>query len=441
VNGSALVPRPVSQRGLSLIEIMLALALGLLVSLIIGGIFTATSKSHRVQSQLARLQEEGRFAMTRIGADLRMANTHYCSNSGGVASETAQHIFLDRLRSPRVYAKYFNTTAAPLADLSTPWGGSYPALPATAYALPSFLFMRGYDCGLRSCAPTSPPASIAGMSSRVPGTDVLTMRYLDASLGWALRGDSKIIENNQGEVAHTRIVPGRGEPELTTFKPGHLGMLADCSQAQVFAVVGNPEFVPDAHANFIPPMATPADTEARFFDFTTGFRTVTYFVKMIQEISEAGPVSQGALIRCDAPAAKNEPACTELARGVERLDFRYAVEDAQGGTRYLDAAEVDTRAGNTIACPPAAPDSPVPDTGCLWRAVKSIEVHLLLDGQLPLYTLTAAEMAFAYSIDGIHEPKAPDDRGDGIAPASQGFALPLLRREFSTVVSLRNYNP
>jgi type IV pilus assembly protein PilW len=66
---------------------------------------------------------------------------------------------------------------------------------------------------------------------------------------------------------------------------------------------------------------------------------------------------------------------------------------------------------------------------------------LLLDGQLPLYTLTAAEMAFAYSIDGIHEPKAPDDRGDGIAPASQGFALPLLRREFSTVVSLRNYNP
>ena len=73
------------QRGVTLIELMVAMVLGLLVAAGIVTVFSSTSSSNKSQTQLARLQEEGRFAISRLGSDLRMANGQYCTNSGGTA--------------------------------------------------------------------------------------------------------------------------------------------------------------------------------------------------------------------------------------------------------------------------------------------------------------------------------------------------------------------
>ena len=81
-----------------------------------------------------------------------------------------------------------------------------------------------------------------------------------------------------------------------------------------------------------------------------------------------------------------------------------------------------------------------PASGCLWRAVQTIQVHILMDGQTPLYTLTPNEMNFIYSPDGGSVPTKPS--AHPIQPnADQGFPDQLLRREFTTLVSLRNFNP
>ena len=60
------MPSPYSrrpaQRGLTLIELMVAMVLGLLVAAGIVTVFVSTSTSNKAQNQLARLQEEGRFA-------------------------------------------------------------------------------------------------------------------------------------------------------------------------------------------------------------------------------------------------------------------------------------------------------------------------------------------------------------------------------------------
>jgi type IV pilus assembly protein PilW len=64
-----------------------------------------------------------------------------------------------------------------------------------------------------------------------------------------------------------------------------------------------------------------------------------------------------------------------------------------------------------------------------------------MDGQVPLYTLTPNELNYTYVADKITVPKAPDDAGRVVKPVEQGFANPVLRREFSALVSLRNYNP
>jgi hypothetical protein len=288
-----------TQAGVSLLELMIALVLGLLVALGVVSLFIGVSKAQLVHTQIARIQEEGRMAIAQLAEDLRMANAQHCSNTGGNACDVS----------------------------------------------PALLSMRGYDCGLHRCMPSAPIAMGAAVGDRVPATDMLTLRFIDA-----------------GKVLRT------------------IGYRALWSE--------------DKEAPEAPPFA--------------------------------------ALTRCD------HGDCAEIARGIERLDFRYVVEGVDGDTHYLGAAAVDSRADGMLTCP----DPSQTETGCLWGAIKAIEVNLLIDGQLALYTLTQPELAFAYATDGIDRPRPPDRRGAaGIAPADQGFTWPVLRRQFNATFSVRNFNP
>ena len=191
------------QYGLTLVELMVAMVLGLLVAAGIVTVFSSTSSSSKAQNQLARLQEEGRFAITRLGTDLRMANGQYCTNTGGVAKPGAGGTYLDHLRSPKVYATSLvgaaGAVSGALSDITTTWGGAsgsggnYPASPAAAYSMPSFLFMRGYDCTLAACTPVDPasaglPAMGTTLGKRVKGADVITVRYIHPASGWTIGG-------------------------------------------------------------------------------------------------------------------------------------------------------------------------------------------------------------------------------------------------------------
>ena len=434
------------QSGVSLIELMIAMVLGLLVAAGIVTVFLATSNNNRAQAQLASLQEEGRFAILRISADLRMANGHYCSNSGGVADTSGSNgMYMDGLRAPKVYA---TGLIGALSDVTTNWGSaSYPPIPASPYYLPAFLSMRGYECGKTNCSPdvsTKLPSLGTSLGERVIGASVLTLRYLDSSRGWAIDGvNSSTIADAKGKLRSVTVrpKPAAGEPALSEFKAGHLALLADCSNAQIFAVdapssglftvsaTGN---FPDATLSNPKPQASP-----RLFDLNTDLLNVTYY---LQVIDNGNGQKTGALMR------RLNGKADEIVRGVERLDFMYAVEDRNGNTRFLHAPDVDTRAGGSIDCPASVPNtdgtaSPINPYGCLWRAVKSIEVRILMDGQTPLYTLSTHEMNYVYVADGNSVPTAPDDAKRAVKPREQGFANPLLRREFSALISLRNYTP
>ncbi|WP_411728114.1 PilW family protein [Methyloglobulus sp.] len=69
-----------SQQGFSLIEILIAMLIGLFL---LGGllqIFTGAKQSNRMQENLSRLQENGRFAMNFITRDIRLAGFWGCLN-------------------------------------------------------------------------------------------------------------------------------------------------------------------------------------------------------------------------------------------------------------------------------------------------------------------------------------------------------------------------
>jgi type IV pilus assembly protein PilW len=69
----------INQKGLSLVELMVAMALGLLLVLGVGEIFLANKATLRVQEAMANVQETGRFAVGRIASSIRDAGFVGCA--------------------------------------------------------------------------------------------------------------------------------------------------------------------------------------------------------------------------------------------------------------------------------------------------------------------------------------------------------------------------
>lgn len=63
------------QQGFSLVELMVAMILGLLVTLAAVGLFNTNQRSFQLQMALSEVQETGRFTLDYIARDLRQAGT------------------------------------------------------------------------------------------------------------------------------------------------------------------------------------------------------------------------------------------------------------------------------------------------------------------------------------------------------------------------------
>ena len=61
-----------SMRGFTLVELMIALVLGLLIVLAIGTVFNQSSDNYRQDERLSSLQDNLRFAMAQLTSDLEM---------------------------------------------------------------------------------------------------------------------------------------------------------------------------------------------------------------------------------------------------------------------------------------------------------------------------------------------------------------------------------
>lgn len=66
-------------KGFSLIEIMLALALGLILSLGLTRLLLATQSSYLAQDAAMRMQEDARFLLQKLAQEIRMAGMYGCT--------------------------------------------------------------------------------------------------------------------------------------------------------------------------------------------------------------------------------------------------------------------------------------------------------------------------------------------------------------------------
>ncbi|MEE4301131.1 MAG: PilW family protein [Pseudomonadales bacterium] len=180
------------QRGLSLIELLVALALGAFITIGIIQMFTANQETYRVNIGQARMQEGARFAMEFLTAPIRMAGFMGCY------SEPVG--FFEKLNA--------NASADYLIDFASPVDGHEATAPGV------------WSPDLAVLPADIPTASI------VSGTDVLTIRTTDP------RGTRlSAAMANPNAVVSVRTLPDGETPQYTAQD---LFVISDCEKATFF---------------------------------------------------------------------------------------------------------------------------------------------------------------------------------------------------------------
>jgi type IV pilus assembly protein PilW len=416
----------ISARGFTLIELMIAVTLGLLVLAAISTILVNTGKTNREQTAVARMQENGRFALGRISADVRMAGAQYCSSFGTeIGSLTQGH----RLRALRV----ITGAALPFGMPSRP---SYFPVPAAGEAglLSPRYFVQGHECSAGACAPLlnvlgaavpNPPGAGTAVNQRVNRADVLTVRYL------AGNGVPLAAAHPAGTSA-LNIAPAVATAPPLNFVAGDLAMVTDCVNAEVFSAnAGGTSIVPAGNSGGNDSLrGYSLQLDPRVFNFTKDMWTVTYFLRM-RTNADGGP-SISALARQQNGVAQF------ISDGVERMEILYGVRVVIPPTtvnvHFLTAAQVQagtSATGVALPCLPQPKGVGALEVGCLWRQVESIDVSLLLNTVTNVASVETEP--FSYSPTGLV---------NSVPPATLPSGLPrgrMYRKEFRTRVNVRSF--
>lgn len=262
------------QRGISLVEIMIAMTLGLVVTAAIVQVYLSSRRNQVLQESLTGRQEAARFAAQAIERDAKMAGFRGCLRDVG----NVRNSLNDE------------------ADFLYNFGD----------------YVGGFDGGGGGWAPGL-PVTVAD-AAPLPGTDVLTLRTADDPGGVFLVADM---------VTDASDMVTRSDFGAAPLQAGDIAVVTDCGGAAVFQVTafnaGSGDIVHDIGGGVVPGNAT-KDLDRRFPEGAQVFtlRTTSYFVAQ----SEAG--TGPALWRRDGTA----PA-VELAAGIENMQVLYG-EDTDG---------------------------------------------------------------------------------------------------------------
>jgi type IV pilus assembly protein PilW len=415
------------ETGFTIIELLVAMAIGLVVLGALVTLLVQTNQANRINTGAARMQENARFALDLISRDLRLTGAQYCSSFENVYPERGFNV----LRALRVHAD------GPMPNGLPDFNTVLPPRPVTATPIEPFLlsprfFIQGHECDAAACLPAldvlgadAPgiPAMGTSAGQRPLRSDVLTVRFL-AQDGLPLL----LGAGANGPNPFTVI----GDPATDLdFLPGDLLMLADCSTAEVFEAdvagsVVRPSDDNDAGGtrNFLGSYIFEDDD--RLFNFSRGFRTVSFYLQNRADPDEPGRLIPVLMRRINGVAE-------ELVEGVERLDFRYVVEDAFNGRHVLTAQQVQagvSAAGVALQCQPPPTGLIAQEPGCLWRSVGNVEVSLLVNTVENV--LGTPSGPYTYSFDDLVDAAPTTPMPHGLPPER------MLRREFIARVALRN---
>lgn len=374
---------PVFQRtsaGLSLVELMIAMVIGLVLLLGLMQVFAASRTASRLSEGLARVQENGRFAMDFLQRDLRMAGHFGCVNDQSHS-----------INNPGSLHTTFTAGAHPALDFTQSIQGyeaadTKPGDPLTLSATPA--------TGGIEYTPALPTEYAAALTNRVDGSDIVALRFLvpDGVPVTAIGGtdDKPTFSFDTGRWA----VLQSGVPT-----PGLFGV-ADCVSATVFQASAVSSTAGTVRFDTAP------NNSSSFATLYTAGQSVLYRAEsVVYYIGYDATTRQSSLyrVRFDAApggalAAGQPEALVEGVRNMQLLygqDHKLSATGAPSGfiDRQGTAADVDASLSPADAA---------------WRRVGAVQLGLVLESPDPsaaaqantASALTALGVTFTAPKDG-----------------------------------------
>lgn len=328
--------------GFSLVELMIALALGSMVTAGVVQLFVANSETHTLLIGQSRMQESARFTLDFIGRQVRQSGYRGCF-SGNVNLHTtmgpSNAPFIPYEFDLRQGIQGFNSS-----DGAIVWNPPLDVLPNTDadHAMTNplntvFKTTYGYGAG----------AGI-DLGEVVLETDVVTFRHisqLDARLGGYLDPGNSTVYGTMPTSTEPMVV---GVPAgWSEFDLDHLAMVHDCEKATIFRVTTSN---PWGRNTDLSPMAVPTardltvghdtgdpDTTQNIFDRLALLNTFevdaaisaieshTFFIAPGEGVNNVGnnPLSLWRKSGLEPPI--------ELIEGVEDLQLLYGIDTDQDG--------------------------------------------------------------------------------------------------------------
>ncbi|MBY6222595.1 PilW family protein [Marinobacter hydrocarbonoclasticus] len=283
------------QQGLSLVELMIALALS---SALILGIFTVyldSSQTSRLSNSLARIQESGRIAINMMAKDLRMVGFQGCADPDDVT--------LNILAQNPPTNDFFQTT------------------------------LRGWE--VTDSATWADGTELDGDSieSRARlGSDVLAIQ----------RGETAEIEMTGQMTSDNANIQVTGA-DVGLFTKGDLVLISDCEAADLFRISSQPSSDTWAHANNV-------NTSNKLSQAYKESARIMRFLGTIYFVADTGRDDDNgndifALYRGNrnlANSATPNPLyqVEEIVEGVESLQIEYGERVGANSVRYTTADNV-----------------------------------------------------------------------------------------------------
>jgi len=276
------VPTPSSCRGLTLVEMMIALTLGLILMTVIGYAYLGSRQASRTTDALSRMQENARYVFEKMSNDIRMVGFAGCL-----------HI---PPGSPPSAAPAINALASP-----TDWHKNLFGQPIT---------------GSQDAAPTG-VCTTANTEFCYQRGDTLTV----------LRADN----------TRESVVAAHAAQVITTVSPhnlrvGEILVVADCAYAAVFQAATDTAGTTVKYAGNLG-TTFPANSSR-----VMPLSAVTYYIGWS---GAGGPALFRQKLGTSAtPGTPGTPASEELVEGVEDMQIQYGVNtDAAKGIDTIVTAD------------------------------------------------------------------------------------------------------
>ncbi len=361
--------------GFSLVELMVALTIGMVLLAATSSIFVSSKKTYTVNDSLARLQENGRVAMQIISRDIRATGYYGCSDD--ISSIT-------NVLNNKDAFDFDAETRLESVEFGDPVAG----------------------------ATWTPSTNLVSGFTPLPNTDAIAVRF-----GKVLGADLDADMNQKS--SEMKI-----DPSTTDINEGDILMLTDCSSADVFQVTDYQNKVSFDHLIHNAGAGTPGNSTGKMSKAYSADAKILKFETNVYYIG-TGASGEPSLFRATLAGGGLNP--QELVEGIENIQLLYGkdLNSDRIPDVYMTAAEVNN--SKTTAA----------DLEVEWSNVVSVRVAILARSLANLdYSSDKAgsQLLDSASYDLNEDGSADYDAGTDTDDKNRQYQ----RRIFRTTLLMRN---